>query len=234
MFKGKVVAFALMLLFATSVVYAGDVDPCASLAGITCAHMKVNVCPFGDFQLIRDGCTGVGTQYMWITAKDAASNPIPGIPWTDYWLNSCNSSYSLYLCASPIAADSLTGTNGTTSFQGRIAAGGCNIPPGSLTSQGIFIAIQGKPVLAKPACTVALCLSIDILSPDLAGAGGLPDGFVDVTDLLILGSTYNCTYPGPYPPGKTFNACCDYTHDGATVDVSDFAAFGTHYQHKCQ
>ncbi len=234
MFKGKVVAFALMLLFATSVVYAGDVDPCATLAGITCAHMKVNVCPFGDMQMIRDGCTGVGTQYMWITAKDASNNPIPGIPWTDYWLNSCQTSLSLLLCASPIAADSLTGANGTTTFQGRIAAGGCNIPAGQLSSQGIFIAVQGKPILAKPACLVALCLSIDILSPDLTGPGGIVNGFVALEDLTVLGTTFNCVYPGPYPPGKTFNACCDYTHDGTTVNVSDFGMWGTHWQHKCQ
>lgn len=233
MFKGKVVAFALMLLVATSV-YAGDVDPCTSLAGITCSHMKVNICPFGDFQLIRDGCTGVGTQYMWITAKDAASNPIPGIPWTDYWLNSCNSGVGLFLCASPIAADSLTGANGTTSFQGRIAAGGCNVPAGQLTSQGIYIAIQGKPVQAKPACLVALCLPIDILSPDLTGAGGHADGQITVSDLSTFATSFACVYPGPYPAGRSFNACCDYTHDGTTVNVSDFAAFGTHWQHKCQ
>lgn len=233
MFKGKVVAFALMLLVATSV-YAGDVDPCTSTAGITCSAMKVNICPFGDFGLIRDGCTGVGTQYMWIVAKDAGSNPIPGIPWTDYWLNSCNTSLGLFLCASPIAADSLTGTDGRTSFQGRIAAGGCNIPAGSLSSQGIYIAIQGKPVLSKPNCLVALCLPIDILSADLTGAGGHADGVVNLSDIVVFGTTYNCVYPGPYPPGKAFNACCDYSHDGTTVNLSDFGFFGTHYLHKCQ
>jgi hypothetical protein len=228
MFKGKVVAFALMLLVATSV-YAGDVDPCMSNAGITCTAMKLNVCPFGDFQLIRESCTGVGTQVIWAQAMDVDSNAIAAIPWTDYWVNSCDVALSLFLCGSPIAADSLTGLDGKTTFQGRLAVGGCNIPAGLLTSQGIYIAIQSKAIKAKPLCTANLCLPVTIYSPDL-----IADGVVNSSDLTVFGTSFNCIYPGPYPPHKAFNACCDYTHDGTTVNVSDFGLFGTHWHHQCQ
>jgi len=240
MFKGKVVAFALMLLFATSL-YAGDVDDCTSDAGISCSRMAVNICPFGDFEFIRDGCLPAGAQYIWIEARTAAyvghptGDPIPGIPWTDYWLGSCDPAMALFLCASPVAADSLTGANGRTTFRGRIAGGGCNIPAGTLTGQGIYWAIQGKVIKAKP-CPPSvnpLCLAVDIKSADLTGPGGPPDGLINLSDLVPFGSSYNTAWGVPPPPGKAFNACCDYTDDNS-CNLSDFAFFGTHYQHKCQ
>jgi hypothetical protein len=233
MFKGKVVAFALMLVIATSV-YAGDVDDCQSNAGISCTRMKVNICPFGDFEFLRDACAPAGAQYIWITAKDIGGNPIPGIPWTDYWLNSCGSP-ALFMCSSPIAADSLTGANGTTTFGGRIAGGGCTIPAGVLDGPGIYISIQGKVVKAKPCPPISgpLCLAVDIKSPDLTGPGGGADGVVNLSDLVPFGSSYNTQWGVPPPPGKAFNACCDL-NDDQSCNLSDFAFFGTHYQHQCQ
>ncbi len=222
MFKGKVVAFALMLVIATSI-YAGDVDDCRSTAGITgCAQMKLTVCPAGDFEFIRDAC-GVGiTAYIWVTARNAAGNPVPGIPWTDYWLNACNPAKQLALCSSPIGADSLTGANGTTTFSGRVAAGGCTL------TQGIWWAIQGKPLKGiYPSCTANICLDVIVKSPDLTGAGGLPDGNVILGDLVPFGTSYNKNL------GQTgYNACCDYNDDDK-CNLSDFAFFGTHYQHRC-
>jgi hypothetical protein len=222
MFKGKVVAFALMLVLATSV-YAGDVDDCRSTAGITgCAQMKLTVCPAGDFEFIRDACgTGI-TAYIWVTARDASGNPIPGIPWTDYWLNACDPTKQLALCASPLGADSLTGANGTTTFSGRVAAGGCTL------TQGVWWAIQGKVLKGVyPDCTNNVCLSVIVKSPDLTGAGALPDGVVNLSDLIPFGSSYNKNL------GQAgFNACCDYNDDDK-CNLSDFAFFGTHYQHRC-
>lgn len=222
MFKGKVVAFALMLVIATSV-YAGDVDDCRSIAGITgCAQMKLTICPAGDFEFIRDACgTGI-TAYIWVTANDASGNPIPGIPWTDYWLNSCDPAKQLALCSSPIAADSLTGANGTTTFSGRVAAGGCTL------TQGVWWAIQGKVLKGVyPSCVNNICLNIIVKSPDLTGAGGNPDGVINLSDLVPFGSSYNKNL------GQAgYNACCDYNDDDK-CNLSDFAFFGTHYQHRC-
>jgi len=234
MFKGKVVAFALMLVFATSV-YAGDVDDCYSDVGISCSLMKVNICPFGDFEYLRDACTPTGSQYIWIEAKDSGNLPIPGIPWTDYWLGSCTAGKVLFLCSSPIGADSLTGANGRTTFSGRIAGGGCNIPAGTLSGSGIYMAIQGKIIKTKPyPCTSdPKCVAVDVKSPDLTGAGGQPDGTINLSDLVPFGSSYNTAWGVTPPPGKAFNACCDYNDDNS-CNLSDFAFFGTHYQHKCQ
>ena len=103
MFKGKVVAFALMLLMATSA-YAGDVNPCYSTTGVSCTGMVLSMCPANDFDYIRDGCGG-GFDYIWIIAKDNANSPIRNIPATDYWLNSCDPAYQFCLCAQPLIAD---------------------------------------------------------------------------------------------------------------------------------
>jgi hypothetical protein len=214
-----------MLLFATSV-FAGDVDDCFSNAGVSCENMQVTVCPAGDFEYIYAGCGGL-TDYIWIQAMDSDSLPIPGIPWTDYWLNACNPLTQLCICVSPIAADSLTGLNGKTTFSGRIRAGGCAL------EQGIWWAIQGKPILAKPCDTDKLCLDIVIKSPDLTGGPtGGPDCILNLSDLIPFGKAYN-TYPGfPPTPTKEWNACCDYNDDNL-CNLSDFAYWGTHYLHKC-
>jgi hypothetical protein len=222
MFKGKVVAFALMLAIATSV-YAGDVDDCRSTAGITgCATMRLTICPAGDFEFIREAC-GVGiTAYIWVTARDASGIPIPGIPWTDYWLNACDPAKQLVLCSSPIVADSLTGADGTTTFSNRISAGGCTL------TQGLWWAIQGKTLKGiYPSCTSNVCLSVIVVSPDITGAGNLPDGIVNLVDLIPFGNSYNKN------EGQVgYNGCCDYTDD-AKCNLSDFGYFGLHYQHRC-
>jgi len=227
MFKGKVVAFALMLVIATSV-YAGDVDDCRSTAGITgCAQLKLTICPAGDFEFIREAC-GVGiTAYIWVTARDASGNPIPGIPWTDYWLNSMDPAKQLTLCASPFAADSLTGSNGRTTFTGRVAAGGCNANA-AVGYTGIWWAIQAKPLKGPyPSCTNNVPLNVIVKGVDLTGVGGVPDGIVNLSDLVIFTPSYNKVLGA-----VGYNACCDYTDDNI-CNLSDFSSFGKHYQHSC-
>jgi hypothetical protein len=242
MFKGKVVALALMLMVATCV-YAGSVDDCMSNAGVSawlgdpldppipCPIMQISICPQADFEYIRNACLGTN-DFIWIEARDIANLPIKGIPWTDYWLNACSTDLTkqLCLCASPIVADSLTGVDGKTSFSGRIAGGGCNL------SDGIWIAIQGKTISAKPCPPTPgpLCLDIIIKSPDLVGGvGQTPDCKVTVSDLVPFSKSYN-TQLGVTPPvGKAFNACCDY-NDDTKCNLSDFAFLGAHYTHKCQ
>jgi hypothetical protein len=230
MFKGKVVAFALMLVCATSL-YAGSVDDCYSNAGVSgCVTMQLTICPAGDFELISNACGSVG-DYIWIEARDGSNNPIPGIPWTDYWLNACDPLNQLCLCANPINADSLTGTDGRTTFTARVIRGG-----GCTLNDGIWWAIQGKPIKEKPyPCTSDyLCLPVIIKSPDLTGSiTGGPDCIVDVSDLIPFGISFNTSEASPGTPPKAYNPCCDYTDD-TLCDLSDFAFFGAHYQHRCQ
>jgi len=222
MFKGKVVAFALMLAIATSV-YAGDVSDCRSTATVVgCTLMKMSICPAGDFEYFRDACgTGI-TAYIEVTALDEFGNPIPGIPWSDYWMNACDPAKQLFLCANPFVADSLTGSNGRTTFSNRVAAGGCTL------TQGIWWAIQGKPLKGPyPTCTSNVCLNVIIKSPDLTGTGGLADGIVNLSDLVTFTPSYNKSLGA-----VGYNACCDYNDDNA-CNLSDFSLFGKHYQHKC-
>jgi len=214
MFKGKVLLFSLLLMFATSL-YAGDVDDCESEVGVSCTGMRLSICPQGDFEFISVACGGT-SDYIWIIARDALGVPIEGIPWTDYWFNACDSGQELCLCASPIVADSLTGPNGRTTFSGRVAAGGC------VLTDGIWFAIQGKVIKEQPACTEPVCIDIVIVSPDITA-----DCDVNLSDFTALGLSYN------KQQGDTgYNPCCDF-NDDTKCNLSDFTFLGTHYYHSC-
>ncbi len=215
--------FICILVAAVSVAApAGALDcDCYSQAGLSCPSMRITICPRGDFEPIRNGCGG-SSDYIWVEARDCANQPIAGIPWTDYWIGACDVAQTLFYCAEPIAADSLTGENGRTTFSGIIRAGGC------VLSGGIWVAIQGMVIKGPyPNCVNSVCLPIIIKGPDLTGAGGAPDGIVNLSDLVPFGSSYNKNL------GQAgYNACCDYNDDDR-CNLSDFAFFGSHYQHRC-
>jgi hypothetical protein len=213
MFKGKVLLFSLLLVFATSL-YAGDVDECYSEAGTSCS-LRVSVCPAGDFEFIRNGCDG-DADYIWVEVKDAAGVGIAGVPWTDYWMNACDAGQELCLCASPIAADSLTNTAGRTTFSGRMAAGGC------ILTGGMYVSCQGKTFQDVATCTVPICIDIVIVSPDIQA-----DCQVNLSDLSIFGQSYNKQLGN-----VGYNPCCDFNDDD-WCNLSDFSFLGEHYQHAC-
>jgi len=213
MFKGKVLLFSLLLVFATSL-YAGDVDECESEAGTSCA-LRVSICPAGDFEFIREGCGG-DADYIWVVVKDGFGTGIAGIPWTDYWMNACDGAQELCLCASPIAADSLTNTLGQTTFSGRIAGGGC------ILTGGMFVACQGKTFVEAPACAAPICIDIVIVSPDING-----DCLVNLSDLSFFGQSYNKQLGD-----AGYDPCCDYNDDDF-CNLSDFSFLGEHYLHEC-
>jgi hypothetical protein len=201
---------------------ACDTDECYTTVGLSCPGMQITACPGGDFEMIKNGCGSTGG-YIWVDVRDGCNNnPMPGIPYTDFWINACDPTHQLSICAAPIIADSITGTNGRTTFSGILKAGGC-VPSG-----GIWIAVQGKVIKGPyPSCTGNICLPIVVKSPDLTGAGGKPDGFVNLSDLIPFGFTYNKNQ------GQAgYNECCNY-NDDYKCNLSDFAYFGTHYQHSC-
>jgi hypothetical protein len=214
MFKGKVLLFSLLLVFATSL-YAGDVDPCRSEFGVSCTGMRVSICPAGDFEPIYDGC-GNGDDFIWLNARDASGNGIQNIPWTDYWFNACDPAQELVLCSAPFGADLLTDEDGYTEISGRVAGGGC------ILTGGIYLAIQGKTIVDMPDCLEVTCVDLQIISPDL-----IPNQKVDLSDFSRFGAAYN-TVSGD----ALYNDCCDYTTDGR-VNLSDFSFFGGHYNHAC-
>ena len=214
MFKGKVLLFSLLLVFATSL-YAGDVDPCRSEFGVSCVGMRVSICPAGDFEPIYEGCGG-SDDFIWLNARDASGNGIQNVPWTDYWLNACDPAQELVLCSAPFGADLLTDEFGYTEISGRIAGGGC------ILTGGIYLAIQGKTIVDFPECLEVTCVDLQIISPDF-----IPNQAVDLSDFGIFGEAYNSTVGYP-----NYNDCCDFTGD-SIVNLSDFGFFGEHYLHEC-
>ncbi len=215
MFKGKVLLFSLLLVFATSL-YAGEVDDCLSDVSLSCVGMRVSICPAGDFEFIRTGCGGTDDHII-VYARDSAGNGVSGIPRTDYWIQACDPAEELCLCTAPIVADSITNDLGRTTISGRIAGGGC------ILNGGAYIAIQGQIVLEEPCgSTDWICLDIIIVSPDLTA-----DCVVNLSDLGVFGLSYNKSYPE-----TGYNDCCDY-NDDTHCNLSDFAFMGEHYLHEC-
>jgi hypothetical protein len=223
MFKGKVLLFSLLLIFATSA-FAGDVDDCKSQVGTSCpdSTMRISCCPQGDFGFFSTACLDdTEDGYVWVLALDSDSLGIADIPTTDYWINACVDTLELCLCASPIVADSMTNSEGRTTISGRLAVGGC------VDLGGVYIAIQGKQVLEEPGCVDPICLDIQIISPDLNR-----DCKVDLADLTFFGLSYNLD-EGEDPPGnKKYDTCCDYNHDDK-CNLSDLVFFGEHKEHEC-
>ncbi len=215
----RLVIMFFSILMIASAASAQFCDP-YSTAGVSCQNMKVTICPRGDFEQIRFGCGGTA-DYIWIEARDCANQPIPGIPWTDYWIGACDPAQALFYCVEPIVADSLTGQNGRTTFSGIIRAGGC------VLTDGIYMAILGRIIKNPPTYATPLCLGVVIKGPDLTGASGKPDGVVNLSDLIPFGTTYNKNMGG-----GGYNACCDFNDDDK-CNLSDFAFFGQHYQHSC-
>jgi len=221
MFKGKVLLFSLLMVFATSL-YAGDVNECESEASMSCAQMRISICPAGDFETFRTACTDASPNgHVIVYVRDDLGNPIADVPWTDYWFNACDIGQELCLCASPIVADSLTNLEGRTTFSGSIAGGGC------VLTGGIYVACQGKTFVDKPECLVTTCLDMQVVSPDYTG-----NCLVDLSDLSFFGDSYNMSLGDPPVGDKAYDDCCDYTDD-TNCDLSDFSFFGEHYLHEC-
>lgn len=210
----KALLFSSLLVLAASL-QAGEVDQCESECGVSCYPMRISICPAGDFEYIRDSCGGC-CDYIWVCVRNYLGEGVAGVPWTDYWLNACDPAQELCLCAQPVVADSLTNADGYTTISSRIAAGGC------VLTDGLYLAVQGKIILAKPACSYPVCLDIILVSPDMTA-----DCVVNLSDLAIFGLGYNLD---PGKPG--YNPCCDF-NDDAVCNLSDFAHFGGHYLHSC-
>jgi hypothetical protein len=214
-----IVSLSVLVIVSGANVHAYD-NFCYSTAGVSCPNMRIAVCPHGDFEQIRNGCGGTD-DYIWVEVLDNSRNPVPGVPWTDYWLNGCDAAQTLAFCVEAISADSLTGMNGRTTFSGIFRAGGC------VLTGGLYIAVQGEILKSTPCGPNKLCLGVVIKSPDLTGASGKPDGVINLSDLVPFGSSYNKNLGS-----GGYNACCDFNDDDK-CNLSDFAYFGQHYQHSC-
>ncbi len=218
--RSVLLAVAAVLVIATGA-QANGMDACLTTVGLSCPAMKISICPGGDYEMIKNACGGAH-DYIWVDVRDKSNWPIPGVPYTDFWINACDPTHQLSLCAAPIIADSVTGANGRTTISGVLGAGGCAL------SGGIWIAVMGQIIKGPyPYCGQNRCLPIVVKSFDTTGLGGHPDGIVNLSDLVPFGTSYNKNL------GQGgFNPCCDYNDDDK-CNLSDFAFFGSHYQHRC-
>ena len=184
----------LLTLIPAAPLIGGQVDECLTTVSTSCSGMRLSICPAGDFEYIRYACGG-SSDFILVTVRDSAGNPVPGIPRTDYWLQACDPDYELCLCCQPILADNITDIFGVTKFCGPIWGGGC------VLDGGILLAVQGKVILTGPLCVNPTCIDIVIVSPDMNA-----DCIVNLSDLACFGMTYNMCLGDPgYDPCGDFN-----------------------------
>ncbi|MBU8922924.1 MAG: hypothetical protein KOO63_13995 [Bacteroidales bacterium] len=212
--KKRIFLFSLIpLLFVNGPLLAGQIDPCNSTASISCAAMRISICPLGDFELF-DAVCGASGDHIKIVIRDAMNNPVPGIPRTDYWLGACDPTYDLCLCCQPIIADAITDISGTAYICGTISGGGC------VLNSGIYITVQGQTIMDQPTCISPTCLNIVIVSPDMTA-----DCVINLSDLGVFAASYgSCPATDP---------CADFNDDNC-VNLSDLALFAGHYMHECR
>lgn len=211
--KKQIFLFSLIPLLFSGPLLAGQIDPCNSMVSTSCAAMRIAICPLGDFEHFDTAC-GTSGDHIRIEIRDAANNPVPGIPRTDYWLGACDASYDLCLCCQPIIADAETDITGTAYICGTIFGGGC------VLNNGIYVIVQGQVIVDQPACVSPTCLPVVIVSPDLTA-----DCVVNLSDLGVFAAAYTSC--------PATNQCADYNNDNC-VNLSDLALFSSHYGHECR
>jgi hypothetical protein len=206
MFKSKlgvltVLAAGLMLVAGTA--FAGLADPCQSSA--TSAGGHVLSCPQGDGQSFASAGATIS-----VTILDNLGNPIPGIPASDFWLESCDAAHTDTLCSGmhSVDADSMTNAAGQTTISDPWRMGGCAL--------NVIVVCQGVTIGSAPGCPNRDCLSVASRSVDLDA-----DNSVGLTDFTAFSAVY-----------LTSDQCADFDAAGG-VGITDFTAFTAHYFHSC-
>jgi hypothetical protein len=225
MFKGKFVVLSLVaaalvcwqvMPMSVDTASSGIVDPCSSTASVAGSNHCLLTNPAGpqgaDPSNIRLDNLGA---VISITVKDGTGAVVPGIPAFDFWLIGCTGQLCLCGGQGSINADSASGVNGGTSMSGSYRTGGCE--------DGVQVVAQGVVIADPNDCNQALCLSINVRSPDLN------------CDLVNLGvasqdlSQFSVAYPSTVQP---YDPCMDYDCDG-DVDIVDLSIFSTYYLTFC-
>jgi hypothetical protein len=154
-----------MLLGLTGLAMAGIPDDVESTA--TSAGGVALITPAGlGVTLASAGAT------VSVTVRDANTDPIPGYPFQDIWLDDAGNG-DIALCQGGSVADGNTDANGETTISGTIAGGGW-------TQSGAQVYLAGTP-LAGPT------LAIDFNSCDINGdlvvnVGDIGDFAIDFAD----------------------------------------------------
>ncbi len=184
---------------------AGVVSPCNMHA--TAAAGVFFACPAGDGDMLS--ASGLTIQ---VEVRDNTDTPVPGILPSDIWFVGCNDLLSLCGGSGAINASAPTDQNGLTTITGRLAGGGCDLGGVRVVVQGVLV---GSGVCGQP------CVPIKVKSCDING-----NLVTNLVDFSLFGAGY------PSPP-KAYNECIDYTSPYGSVNLSDFAKYGSHNNHSC-
>ncbi len=211
----------ILLMFSVLIALAAtcfaQIDPMASSWGhdpTTCL-LQVSNCPYGDFELVREGCGAGVNARIWVQVIDIFNNPVGGIPPTDIWFTPCNPNESLVFCQGWRIMDAPTDAMGRTELTLQLYSGGCAVLDGLQCV--VMDPWLGTPiVLQNPPCDPDIWFK----SPDMNA-----DFQVNLSDLAIFAACYLVPLT---PPCR----CADYNDDGL-VNLSDLAWFGGHYLHRC-
>lgn len=212
----SVLVCAMIVLLSAGVAHA-TISLTFSSWGITTstASLQVSNCPAGDFETIMAGGSGTGS--IWVIILDTSSIPVSGIPRTDiYWQPCPGSPGTLCWCSPRNQMDAPTNAAGWAQATGTLCVGGCAL--NGIECRVFDSTIPAWVVLANPPCVP----NVQFKSPDLNA-----DCMVNLSDLVPFGNSYNKNLGQP-----GYNACCDYNDDNR-VNLSDFAFFSAHYQHRC-
>jgi hypothetical protein len=186
------------------------VDPCSSLAGMgEMPPASIVVCPRGDGHTLLEAGA-----WLYLEIKDAAGDPIWGIPGSDFWLVNVDPTGDMVLCGGSGSCDADSATNEmgfTTMRDATIAAGGC--------ADWLSVIVQGMYIMEPYTCVNPLAFEIYVRSPDFDG-----DLTVDNNDLTTLLSAW---------PPLGYSACVDLDDDGE-IALRDLAYFALHYNHSCE
>jgi len=138
-----------------------------------------------------------------VTVRDANTDPIPGYPFQDIWLDDAGTG-DISLCQGGSTADANTDAAGVTTISGTIAGGGW-------TQSGMQVYLAGTP-LAGPTLAIELN-SCDINGDLVVNVGDIGDFAIDFAD-----------------PDFEFRS--DFVPDGV-INLADIGELAIHNGERC-
>jgi len=180
-------------------------DPVMTTATVAPGPHNYIVCPYGD----GDRLDAIGATIT-ITMRVSSGDVVPNIPPSDSWLIGCDDQVILWRGHQSINADALSDENGETTMSGALMGGGCD--------DGVLVVVMGEILISSDG--EAVCLPINVRSPDIAGFDGARGNLVvNLVDFAVFGSAFS-----------TYDACADFDSDGV-IDLLDLSIFARHFLH---
>lgn len=209
----KVVLFAASLLMVAGIASAGIINPCNSPVTFNGTLPECYfACPQGDTKTLLNE----GFSFSFII-RDLSGNPIPSVPFSDFWLVDCDPQLDLALCG---GSGSVAGADSSTNTAGRTTMGLTTLHAGKC-ADGLSPVVQGYILGSGTQPCPAYCFNVRVRSCDM-------NGDLNMTIQDVAGFSL------AYPP-NAYSKCADFNCDGA-VNIQDLSGFAFHYGppgHKC-